>query len=174
VQTAAAADTADARRAREQDIERARQRAQQRIDDVIAALRFKVDSRTVYKGVETIIVTFTPNPDANPSTREGKAAQTFAGKIWIDEAAWEVMQLEAKSVDDLSIGLGIVARINEGTTATVTRQPVEGGLWMPTRLTLNGRGRAALFRPFVVDLVNEWFDYRRLPVDTPTPFLDGK
>ena len=171
VQKAAAQETDDARRTREQDIERARQRGQQRLDDVLGALRFKVESRTTYEGVPSIVVSFTPSPDANPSTRDGKIAQKFAGKVWIDEAASEVMQVEATSVDDLSFGFGVIARVNEGTTATVTRRPVEGGLWMPTKLTLNGRGRAAVFRRFVLDLVNEWFDYRRLPGDSPTPFL---
>jgi hypothetical protein len=84
------------------------------------------------------------------------------------------MRIEATSIDDISIFFGIVARLNEGTIATLTRQPDEGGVWMPTKLTLNGRGRAALFRRFVVDVVNEWFNYRRLPDDSAAPFLDSQ
>jgi hypothetical protein len=47
-------------------------------------------------------------------------------------------------------------------------------MWMPTGLTLSGRGRAALFRRLVVDHSIEWFDYARMdepftPPDSDSP-----
>jgi hypothetical protein len=67
-----------------------------------------------------------------------------------------------------------VARLGKGTTATVTRGAVGDGLWMPTSLTLSGRGRAVVFRRLVVDFAIEWFDYRRLPDESLAPFLDAR
>jgi hypothetical protein len=43
---------------------------------------------------------------------------------------------------------------------------------MPTGLTLKGRGRAALVRRLVIDFAIDWFDYRRLPENSETPFLE--
>ena len=82
--------------------------------------------------------------------------------MWVREADAEVMHVEAHAMDNISFGLGIVARLNKGTTATLTRRPVPGGVWMPTELTLSGRGRAAVFRRLVVDYSIEWFDYARM------------
>ena len=45
----------------------------------------------------------------------------------VDEAAAEVMRVEAKSIDDISYGLGIVARLGRGTTATVTLEKSDPG-----------------------------------------------
>lgn len=165
---------ADERRRREVDVARARQRGQRRVDDVVDALQFLVEGRTVYEGVPAIVVSFAPRPGAKPDTREGRTAQNFAGTIWIHEVAGEVMRVEAKSIDDISFGFGLVARLGKGTEATLTRQPVERDLWMPTELTLKGRGRAAVFRTLVLDFVVDWTNYRRLDGDSATPYLDSR
>jgi len=158
----------------EQESEAARQRQQRTIDDVIDTLQFQLKGRTTHEGVAAIVVTFTPKPNARPSTRQGRMAQKFTGTIWVDEAALEVMRVEAKSTDDLTYGGGLVASLGEGTTATVTRRRVGGDVWMPTALTLTGQGRAVVFRKLVVDYAIEWFDYRRLPHESLTPFLDAR
>lgn len=157
----------------EQQSEAARQRQQRAIEDVIETLQFQIKGRATHEGASAIVVTFTPKPQARPQTRQGRTAQKFAGTIWVDEAALEVMRVEARSMDDITYGGGLVARLDEGTTATVTRRRVADDVWMPTALTLSGRGRAVLFRRLVVDYSIEWFDYRRLPEASLTPFLDS-
>ena len=158
----------------EADAQRAGERRERAINDVIEALDFTLKERTIYNGVPAIVITFSPRPDARPMTRQGRTAQHFAGTIWVDERAAEVMHLQATSIGDISYGLGIVARLGKGTTATVTRQPIGDGVWMPTALTLSGRGRAVLFRRLALDFAIEWFDYRRLPDDLLAPFLDAR
>lgn len=158
----------------DREAQRARERRERAINDVVDALQFTLKERTVYQGVPATVITFSPKPNARPSTRQGRTAQKFAGTVWVDEKAAEVMHVEATSIDDISYGLGIVARLAKGTTATVTRKPVGDGLWMPTELTLTGRGRAVLFRRLVVDYAIQWFDYKRLPEELLAPFLDAR
>jgi hypothetical protein len=165
---------AEERALAEEEAQRARERRERALADVLDALDFRVKERAVYDGVPAIVVAFAPKPGARPTTRQGRTAQRFAGTAWIDEPSAEVMYLQATSIDDISYGLGIVARLAAGTTATVTRKPVGDGTWMPTSLTLTGRGRAVLFRRLAIDFSIEWFDYRRLPDDLLAPFLDAR
>ena len=109
-----------------------------------------------------------------PETRQGRIAQKFAGTVWIDEAASEVMRLEAKAIDDISLGYGLIARLGKGTLATVTRRRIDRDIWLPTQLTIDGRGRAVVFRSLVLDFKADWYDYRRLDGDSPTPFPDAR
>ena len=150
------------------------ERRSRRVNDIVAVLRFHVERRAVYKGVPAVVVSFTPRRDATPTTRHGRTAQKFAGTIWIDEAAYEVMHVEATSIDDLSFGYGMVARLGRGVTASFTRRPVEGGVWMPTEVTLKGRGRAAVVRKLLINYTVEWFDYRRLSGTSMAPFVDTR
>lgn len=165
---------AEERALADEEAQRARERRERALADVLGALDFRVKERAAYDGVPAIVIAFAPKPGARPTTRQGRTAQRFAGTAWIDERSAEVMHLQATSIDDISYGLGIVARLGTGTTATVTRQPVGDGTWMPTSLTLTGRGRAVLFRRLAVDFSIEWLDYRRLPEDLLAPFLDAR
>ena len=152
---------------------RRRDRAQQRVDDVISTLTFTMRGRTTSRGAPTIVIDFAPKPNAQPTTREGRIAQKFKGTVWVDEATVEVVRIEATSFDAISFGYGLVARLGEGTTATMTRVPVGDGFWMPTELTLKGQGRAAIFRRLVMNFSVEWSGYRRLSGESLTPFLDA-
>jgi hypothetical protein len=153
----------------------ARQRGERLVADVVDTLQFTLNGRAMRDGVQTIVVTFTPKPAARPATREGRIAQKFAGTVWIQESNFEVMRVEAKAIDDLSFGYGLVARLGEGTTALLVRRPIDEDIWMPTELRLNGRGRAVFgLRRLVIDYVVEWFDYRRLPFESTAPFLDPR
>jgi hypothetical protein len=169
-----AAEQPDARRRRQDEGERAAQRGQRRVADIVGALQFKVEGRTTHQGVPAIVITFAPRPNARPETRQGRIAQKFAGKAWIDEAAMEVMRLEAQAVDDISFGYGLIARLNEGAVATLTRRRVDEDIWLPTQLTIKGRGRAAVFRTLTLDFTADWFDYRRLDTTSLTPYLDAR
>ena len=89
-------------------------------------------------------------------------ARRFTGTIFVDEAAHEVMRIEATAIEDLTYGLGLVARLQKGTTIAVSRERVEPDLWMPTAIRFKGRGRALLLRRLEIDQVIEWSDYRRV------------
>jgi hypothetical protein len=141
---------------------RARTQRRSGMDDAVATLRFAIDRRDRLNGRETIVVRFEPRPDAKPETREGRIAKVMRGTIWVDEEAREVIRVEAVATDDLSFGLGVVARLNEGTRVELTREPVSGGIWLPTSIRFMGQGRAMLFRRLDIDHVIEWFDYREV------------
>jgi hypothetical protein len=152
------------RSVRERDEALARHRAQTMIADVVNTLRFEIVRREMRDGVPAIVVAFFPRPDVRPNTREGKIARVFQGTLWIHEAAREVVHVEAHAIDDASFG-GFIAKLYEGTRATLVRREIEPGVWMPTIIKLNGEARA-LFRKVKVDFMVEWFDYEKLPNPT--------
>jgi hypothetical protein len=154
------AKVANAKPERQERRERAQSRSS--IDDVVATLDFVMQRRESVDGRDAIVVTFAPKANARPQTREGKLAKIFTGTIWIDEAASEVIRVEGTATDSMSYGLGVIARLNNGTKVTLTRQPVDGGLWLPTSIRIVGAGRAMLFRKLTVDFAVDWFDYREV------------
>ena len=132
------------------------------MEDVVSTLEFEIRRRETVAGRDMIVVEFRPRKNADPKTRQGKIAKAFAGTVWIDEAAREVARVEATSIDSISYGFGIVARLGDGTKATLIRERIDEHVWMPTSIRLVGEGRALLLlRKLNVDFAVEWFDYRR-------------
>jgi hypothetical protein len=132
------------------------------VDDVAAMVEVAIDRRDTLEGRDAIVVTFKPRRDAKPRTREGRLARSFTGQIWVDEQASEVARVDAKAVDDLSFGYGVLGRLNEGATVTVRRRPIDPNLWLPVSIRFNGEGRALLFRKLTIDFAIDWFEYRRV------------
>jgi hypothetical protein len=143
--------------------ERRREGRRTAMEDVVAILTFKMARREVVDGRDAIVITFTPKPDAEPETREGRIAKSFTGSVWVDEAAREVIRIDAKAVDTISFGFGLIARLNEGSTVTLHREPIDGAaIWLPTSIRFAGEGRALLLRKLNVDQRIEWSEYRKV------------
>lgn len=140
---------------------RARTSKKSAVIDTAETLNLVLDHRERLAGRDVIVITFSPKADARPETREGKLARNFRGKIFVDEADAEVVRVEATAIDDISYGLGVVARVNKGATVTLLRERVDAGTWLPTSIHFSGEGRAIVFRKLRVDHLIEWFNYRR-------------
>jgi hypothetical protein len=132
------------------------------VDDVAAMLDVKIDRRDRFDSRDAIVLTFTPKRDAEPRTREGRLARGFTGEIWIDELAREVVKVDARAIDDLSFGYGVLGRLNKGATVMVRRQPIDANLWLPVSIRFDGEGRALLFRKLTINFAVDWYDYRRV------------
>jgi len=132
------------------------------VEDVVSVLRFVIRHREVRDGRDVVAVGFEPKPGAEPQTRQGELARHFSGTIFVDEAAHEVMRVEATAIEDLTYGMGLVARLQKGTTVTLSRDRIEPDLWLPTAVRIKGQGRALLLRRLEIDQVIEWIDYRRV------------
>ena len=132
------------------------------VQDAASVLDFALDRRVVHDGRSTIVVSFTPKPNANPTTRQGRLARAFTGKVWVDEKTQEVIRVEATAIDSISYGYGFLARLNEGTIVTLVRRHIEDDVWMPISIRFQGEGRALLLRKLNIDFGIDWFDYRRI------------
>ena len=132
------------------------------VDDVASTLDVSMNRRDHFAGHDAIVAVFKARRDANPQTREGRLARNFAGEIWIDEQTREVFRIDAKAVDDVAFGYGVLARLNKGATVTLRRELVQGNLWLPVSMRFNGEGRALLLRKLTIDFAVDWFDYRKV------------
>jgi hypothetical protein len=145
--------------------ERRREHDDAERDPIAAALEvldFTIERREIAAGRPMIVVSFTPKPGAKAESRVQKLAVKFTGQAWVDEEANEVARVEAVTIDDLTFGFGLLARIGDGTHVTLTRAAVDRDVWLPTSVRFAGEGRAMLFRKLVIDYRVEWSDYRRV------------
>jgi hypothetical protein len=133
------------------------------VDDTVNVLEFIIDRRDTLNGRSAIVVRFKPKPNVEAETREGRLAQAFGGVIWVDEGAREVTRVEATATDNLSYGLGLLARVRKGSTVTLIRERIDDNIWLPTSIKFKADGRALLgLRKLNIDFSVEWFDYRRM------------
>ena len=154
------------REAREQD--KARREYSDAVEDIFRVYDIQMLRREPIEGIDTILATLTPKPGVRPQTDDGKVMRHFKARAWISESDYELVRVEIEAIDNLSFGLGLLARVHKGTVATYQRRKVNGETWLPAEVTWTASGRLFLLRRLRLRGVSTFSDYRRYSVDTST------
>jgi hypothetical protein len=162
--------SANDRQKETQRLEKARRRYAAAIDDLFRVYDIHMIRREAIDGHGTILATLTPKPGAKPQTDDGKIMQHFKARAWISEADYELVRVEIEAIDDLSMGLGLLARIHKGTTATYQRRKVNEEVWLPAEVTWTASARVLLVRRLRIRGTAEFSGYRKFTVDTSTTY----
>jgi len=152
--------------AREHD--KARQKYSAAIEDIFRIYDIEMLRREPIDGIDTILATLTPKPRARPQTGDGKVMRHFKARAWISESDYELVRVEIEAIDNLSFGLGLLARVHKGTVATYQRRKVNGETWLPAEVTWTASARVLLVRRLRLRGVSEFSSYRRYSVETST------
>jgi len=152
--------------AQEQD--KARREYSAAIEDIFRVYNIQMVRREPIDGIDTILATLVPKPGARPQTDDGKVMRHFKARAWISESDYELVRVEIEAIDNLSFGLGLVARVHKGTVATYQRRKVNGQTWLPAEVTWTASARVLLLRRLRLRGVSQFSNYRRYSVDTRT------
>jgi hypothetical protein len=164
---------ADKARVERDFAERRRERAAM-VDDVFVVFDVAMLGREPIDGHDTIAFTLQPRPTSRPRTREGRILKSFRAKAWVSESDFELARLDVEAVDTVSIGLGVLARIHKGTTASFTRRKVNDEAWLPARVEYEVSARVLLLKRLRQGGVSEFSRYRKGTVATTESLVVGR
>jgi hypothetical protein len=163
------------KRERESPPERAKRQAREAkeraereamLDEVLQLFDIRIVGRETVAGHPALVATMEPKAAYRPRTEAGKFMKKIRARVWVTEGDYQVVRAEGEMVDDITMGWGIAGRIHKGSRAVFERTRVNGEVWLPSRQTFSGAGRALLFRRFRVDTVTTFSDYRKFTVTT--------
>jgi hypothetical protein len=140
------------------------------MNDAFAIYEPKMAGREMLDGQQVLVATLEPRPNVDAKTREGKWMKKFHGRIWVSESDYQIAKIEMVALDDLTIGLGIVGRVHEGSRIAFARRKVNNEVWLPAEARLEATGRTLLFRAFRFDTVTTFSDYRKWSVGTSVTY----
>jgi hypothetical protein len=153
---------------RERDKERRQYSAA--LDDLFRIYDIHMVRRDSIEGHDTIFATLMPKKGVKPQTDDGKVMRHFKARAWISESDYELVRVEIEAIDDLSFGLGLLARVHKGTIATFQRRKVNDEIWLPEKVTWTASARVMLLKRLRLRGVSEFSDYRKFGVDTSTTY----
>jgi hypothetical protein len=135
--------------------ERSKKAAEQK-DDAQRALRilralptsslYTLDGHENIAGRDTIRLAFKPNPKFSPEVKETYLLKAAEGKMWIDAESTRMVRLDATITDSVSIGWGLLGKIDKGGKLFLEQAIVKGGQWRMTALRIDATGKALIFK----------------------------
>lgn len=140
------------------------------VDDVFRVFDIRMLGRESIEGHDTIAFSLTPRRDARPRTRDGGIMRHFGVRAWVSESDHELVRLEAEAIETVPFGLGLIARMHQGSRLAFQRRLVNGEVWLPAVVTYAGSARVGLFKTIRRGGVSEFSKYRKFTVDTTTTY----
>jgi hypothetical protein len=140
------------------------------VADVFRVFQADMLGREMLLGRPTIVFSLVPRPKAAPRTKPGRYFPNFKGRVWIDEADYQVIKVVMDSVDTINVGWGILGRVHKGSVFTFERRKINGEVWLPHLARIEMKGRSVLFRKFDVVATTEYSNYRKFHVSTTETF----
>ena len=151
-----------------------RRKEDEAIDEMFRLYQIEMLGREELEEHSTIVLRFAPRPDFQTRTDSGKILKKLAGRAWINESDHELIRIEAELIDNLSFGMGVLARLNKGAKAYFQRRRVNGEIWLPAEARFTGTGRLLLLKGLRVDQSMEFSDYRKFTVETSVSYPSAK
>ena len=136
------------------------------MNDCFAIYESRMAGREMLDGQQVLVATLEPRQNVDAKTREGKWMKKFHGRIWVSESDYQIARIDMIALDDLTIGLGIVGRVYEGSRVLFARRKVNNEVWLPAEARLEATGRTLLFRSFRFNTLTTFSDYKKWSVGT--------
>jgi hypothetical protein len=114
---------------------------------------------------DVIKLTFTPNPDFRPPSREGKVLHEMAGEVWVDAKQKRLVSINGQLMNEVKFAGGLLGHLEKGGQFAVKRAEISPGHWEVTEMAVNMRGKALLFKTISVQQKELHRNFERVPND---------
>ncbi len=169
-----AAESPAERRKREAKRAKERRDAEEAIDDVFRVYEMAVVRRERRNGRPTLLVSLTPRSGVRTRSDAGEYLSHLHGFVWIDEADRQVVRVEMTVTRDVTLGLGLLARLDAGSTMMFRRARVNDEIWLPAETTFRSAGRSLVFRKFDLEATTHYSEYRKFVVSTEEAVTEAR
>ncbi|HEY5214335.1 MAG TPA: hypothetical protein VIJ38_15070 [Acidobacteriaceae bacterium] len=95
---------------------------------------------------DQITLHFQPNPNFDPPDMQSRVMGGMSGEMVIARDGNRIQSLQGHLTHTISIGFGIIAKLDEGGAFDVERRPVGDGRWQITETHVHIGGHALLFK----------------------------
>lgn len=131
-----------------QRVQKWQKRSKERAETVNAtreAFHYSWVGREYANGREIVKLRLSPNPEYKAKLRTTEMFGNVEAVVWIDAAAAQFVRVEAEISKNINVGGGVFGRIYKGGKFVMEQAPVASGVWLPTRMLYDFKGRKFLF-----------------------------
>ncbi len=115
------------------------------VEAVLSAFHFKWLGRETRDGRALVKLRFEPAPNYEPTSRATDMLAHSVADVWIEPDAAQLVRVEAQLARDFNIAAGFFGKVYKGGVFTMEQAPVGDGVWLPTEMRYDFKGRKFVF-----------------------------
>lgn len=150
--------------------EEEREKEDRLIEELFRLYDIRMVGRETMEGHSVISLDFRPRPDARPASSEARMLMKIGGRAWFSESEFELVRLDVELLDNISVGLGMLAQLKKGAQAGFRRCKINDEIWLPAEARFTGKARILLLKGIHIDSRSQYSDFRKFEVQTSTAF----
>jgi hypothetical protein len=158
-------ETAAERQRRLSRYEKEREKDRAFLREIPDAYDFRLEGSTSIDGHAAWVIAASPHAGYSPRSGDAHAFAKIRGKLWIDQAEYQWVRLEAETTATISFGW-FLARMNPGARLEFEQTRVNGEVWLPKREYDRGTGRVGILKKVAMEEELIWTDYRKFRVES--------
>ena len=116
------------------------------------------------EGDGRVRIKFRPNPQYEPTFREGQAFAGMEGLVWIEPQQERVVRIETQLVRDVDFGWGIIGRLYKGGRIEIENGRIPDGTWRVRHIEVDLSYRILFSRKRAQQKVT-YSDFQAVPAD---------
>ena len=127
------------------------------------ALDYKLLAQETVNGAPALVLECSPRPGYKARNMRARVFEKVRGRAWVDKTEAELVKADVEVFDTVSIGWGILGRIEKGTRFMIERQKLGPDLWLPASQTVRLAARMMLVKSMHQEISSRYSDYRPRP-----------
>lgn len=139
-------ETAEKRSARIAKFAAERKRDHTMMQQLTTAFDFRLLGDQKLKGHEVYVLGAKPRKGYRPPNRDSQVLPGMEGKLWIDQASFQWVRVEAHVTHPVRIQ-GFVAVVEPGTQFELEKIPVSGNIWLTEHFAMRSNARVMFLVP---------------------------
>jgi hypothetical protein len=104
-------------------------------------LDYRLESQETIDGRNVLVIAFTPHPGYHAKNLWARVLEKMSGKMWLDAEEAEILRADAGLAADVTIGWGLVAKINRGSRFELERTRAATRVWLTQKQVSNYSAR---------------------------------
>jgi hypothetical protein len=145
--------------------EKERSEARQFIREVPEAFTFRLEGTETVSNQATWVLEAEPKPAYRPVNSDAKMFSKLRAKIWIEQATYHWVKLEAQALQSLWFGFGLL-RLAPGGVLHFEQTRVNDEIWLPSSILVRADARVALVRKVRAEFDIRYSGYRKFQSDS--------
>lgn len=158
-------ETADQRSRRITEWERRRQKQREPLLELPDAFDFHLVGEERLNGGDAYVIDAVPKPGYRPKTIAASILPKMNARFWIDRNDYQWIKIDALTLDTVTFG-AVLIRIAKGAHIVMEQTRVNGEVWLPKRIALDGSARLFLFKGLHTGIDITYSGYRKFQADS--------
>ena len=124
------------------------------------ALDYRLVGEDTQDGRKLWVLACEPRPGYKPPSLRARLLEKARGKVWIDQADKDLVRVEAEVFDTISLGFGILGRVDKGTRFALRRARSTEGQYFTRGSQVKFAAKVLLFKSLSTDISTLYVGFR--------------